>query len=86
MSWGLARFPVRDATYSVTYIARARLIDAKTKAVVAEAGCMQGPEGTEFESRNYGDFTADGAARIKSELAKRVARCTHFIQRDMLGL
>ena len=86
VSWGLARFPVRDATYSVTYIARARLIDVKTKAVVAEAGCMQGPEGTEFESRNYGDFTADGAARIKSELAKRAARCTHFIQRDMLGL
>jgi len=85
VSWGLARFPVRDATYAVTYVARARLIDVETKAVIAEAGCMQGPEGSEFESKDYGDFTAGGAARIKSELAKRSARCTHFIERDMLG-
>ncbi len=85
VSWGLARIPVRDATYAVTYVARARLIDARTHAVVAEAGCMQGPAGDEFESRDYADFTADGAAMIKSELARRVARCTHFIQRDMLG-
>ena len=86
VSWGLARFPVRDATYSVTYIARARLIDVRTRAVVAEGGCMQGPAGDEAESTDDGFFTADGAAVIKSELARRSARCLHFIQRDMLGL
>ena len=85
VSWGLARFPVRDATYSVTYIARARLIDVRTRAVIAEGGCMQGPAGDEFESTDFGAFTADGAAMIKSELAKRTERCLHFIQRDMLG-
>ena len=85
VSWGLTRFPVRDATYSVTYIARARLIDARTQAVIAEGGCMQGPAGDEFESTDYGAFTADGALVIKSELAKRADRCLHFIRRDMLG-
>jgi hypothetical protein len=85
VSWGLARFPVRDATYSVTYVARARLIDVRTKSVVAEGGCMQGPAGDEAESTDYGFFTADGAAVIKSELARRSGRCLHFIERDMLG-
>ncbi len=85
VSWGLARFPLRDATYSVTYVARARLIDARTRAVVAEGGCMQGPAGDEFESTDYAAFTADGAAVIKSELARRTERCLHFIERDMLG-
>jgi hypothetical protein len=85
VSWGLARFPVRDATYSVTYVARARLIDVRTKAVIAEGGCLQGPAGDEFESTDYGAFTADGAAMIKSELARRTERCLHFITRDMLG-
>jgi hypothetical protein len=85
VAWGLQRIPLRDATYSVSYVARARLIDAKTGAVVAEGGCAQLPDGTEFESTNYGDFTADGAARIKSELARRTERCTHLIVRDMLG-
>ena len=86
VSWGLQRIPVKNAPYSVTYVARARLIDAQTRAVIAEGGCLQMPDGTEFESTSYGDFTADGAATLKTELAKRVARCTHFIERDMLGL
>jgi hypothetical protein len=85
VSWGLARFPFKDATYSLVYVARARLIDARTKTVVAEGGCLQGPDGTEFESTDYGAFTADSARMIKSELAARVSRCTHFIRRDMLG-
>ena len=85
VSWGLGRVPVRDATYSVTYIARARLIDARTREVIAEGGCLQAPDGSEFESADYGAFTADGAAVIKSELARRTERCLHFIRRDMLG-
>ena len=86
VSWGLARFPFKDATYSVTYVARARLIDTRTKAVVAEGGCLQAPDGTEFESPDYGAFTAEDAKVIKTELAARVGRCVHFVQRDMLGL
>ena len=86
VSWGLARFPIRGAAYSVTYVARARLIDARTQAVIAEGGCMQPPDGTEHESTAYADFTDQDAMLIKTELAARVDRCVHFIRRDMLGL
>ena len=86
VSWGLARFPVRGASYSVTYVARARLIDARTKWVIAEAGCMQAPDGSEHESTAYAEFTDQDALLIKTELAARVDRCIHFIRRDMLGL
>ena len=86
VSWGLARFPIRGAAYSVTYVARARLIDAKTQAVIAEGGCMQPPDGSEHESTDYAEFTDQNAMLIKTELAARVDRCIHFVRRDMLGL
>ena len=85
VSWGLARFPLRGAAYSVTYVARARLIDAQTKSVIAEAGCMQPPDGSEHESTDYAEFTDQDAMLIKTELAARVDRCIHFLRRDMLG-
>ncbi|MCK9688202.1 hypothetical protein [Scleromatobacter humisilvae] len=86
VSWGLGRVPVRGAAYSVTYVARARLIDARTQAVIAEGGCLQAPDGSEHESTAYADFTDQNAMLIKTELAARVDRCIHFIRRDMLGL
>ena len=85
MSWAIARIPFPHAPYYVSYLARARLIDVQTKAVVAEGGCLQAPDGTEFESEDYDKFTADNAQRLKSELAARVDRCIHSIKRDMLG-
>lgn len=85
LSWAIARIPFPHAPYYVTYLARARLIDVQTKAVVAEGGCMQMPDGTEFESEDYDKFTADNAQLVKTELAARVDRCIRFIKRDMLG-
>ena len=86
VSWGLARLPLRGASYSVTYVARARLIDVRTREVVAEGGCMQAPDGSEHESTDYSEFTDQNARLIKTELAARVDRCIHFIRRDMLAL
>ena len=57
-----------------------------SQAVIAEGGCLQGPDGSEFESTDYAAFTAENAKVIKTELAARVDRCVHFLKRDLLGL
>ena len=85
VSWGVGNLPMPRSSYFVAYVARARLIDTRTRAVVAEAGCMQAPDGTEFNGA-YADLKADNAARVKTELAARADRCIHFLKRDLLGL
>ena len=85
LSWAIARLPLPRQPYQVNYLARARLIDVRSGAVVAEGGCLQAPDGTEVQSTDYAAFTADNAALTRSELAARVDRCLHFIRRDMLG-
>ena len=85
LQWAIARIPVPHAPYNVQYLARARLVDVRTSAVVAEGGCLQMPDGTEVESEDYARFTANDAELVKTELARRVDRCLHVIQRDMLG-
>jgi len=85
LSWAIMRIPFPHQPYQVSYLARARLIDVRTRVVVAEGGCMQVPDGTEVASTDYTLFTADNAALTRSELAARVDRCLHYIQRDMLG-
>ncbi len=86
LSWAIMRIPLPHQPYQVSYLARARLIDVRTKAVVAEGGCLQTPDGTEVQSTDYTAFTADNAALTKTELAARVDRCLRFIKRDMLGV
>ena len=86
MSWAIARIPLPHAPYHVDYLARARLVDVRTKAVVAEGGCLQMPDGTEVESEDYSRFTDEHAKLVRTGLAARVDRCLHFIRRDMLGL
>lgn len=84
VSWGVGNLPMPRSNYFVSYVARARLIDARTKQVVAEAGCMQPPDGSEFNGA-YADLAADNGRLLKTELAARADRCIHFLQRDLLG-
>ena len=85
LAWGLGRFPMHDAEYAVAYMARARLVDAQSGAVVAEAACMQPPDGTEVSSKDYDRFVAAHAQLLKTELGARVDRCVHYLKRDLLG-
>ena len=86
LSWAIMRIPLPRQPYQVNYLARARLIDVRTQAVIAEGGCLQIPDGTELASTDLSLFTVDNAALTKRELAARVDRCLHFIKRDMLGV
>ena len=85
VSWGVGNLPMPRSNYFVSYVARARLIDARTKTVVAEAGCMQPQDGSEFNGA-WADLSADNGRLIKTELAARADRCVHFLRRDLLGL
>ena len=85
LSWAIARIPAPHEPFFVGYLAHARLIDVQSRAVLAEGGCLQAPDGTEFQSEDFAQFTANDAKRTKTELALRVERCVRFIQRDMLG-
>ena len=85
VSWGVGNLPMPRSNYFVSYVARARLIDARTRTVVAEAGCMQPPDGTEFNGA-YAQLKANNAELVKTELAARADRCVHFLKRDLLGL
>ncbi len=85
VSWGVGNLPMPLSNYFVSYIARARLIDVRTKSVVAEAGCMQAPDGSEFNGA-YAQLTANNGELIKTELAARADRCIHFLKRDLLAL
>jgi hypothetical protein len=84
VAWGIGNLPMPRSNYFVSYVARARLIDVRTRSVVAEAGCMQAPDGSEFNGP-YARLEADNAALVKTELAARADRCVHFLQRDLLG-
>ena len=84
VSWGVGNVPAPRSNYFVSYVARARLIDVRTRAVVAEAGCMQPSNGSEFNGP-YAELQADGGRLLKTELAARVDRCIPLIQRDLLG-
>ena len=84
VSWGVANIPAPRTDMFVTYVARARLVDVKTRAVVAEGGCLQAPDGSEHHAGTYADFSADNGKLVKTELALRVDNCIHFIKRDML--
>lgn len=86
LAWGLERFPMHDAEYAVAYMARARLVEVPSGAVVAEAACLQPPDGTEVSSKDYDRFVAAHAQLLKTELSARVDRCVHFLKRDLLGL
>jgi len=83
VSWGVGNLPLPRSNYFVSYVARARLIDVRTHDVVAEAGCMQPSDGSEFNGP-YAELRADDGRLLKAELAARVDRCIPHIERDLL--
>lgn len=72
--WSFAYFPTDWTHYRVTYTARARLIDAEKKTVIAESICSQVPQ-TNEGAPTYDELLANGAALLKSKLADAGKEC-----------
>ena len=81
LNWSFAYFPTNWTHYRVMYAARVRLIDATSKAVVAEAGCRSVPS-DDKDAPTYDQLLADKAALLKSHLAKAAAACADQVARE----
>lgn len=74
VNWSVAYFPTDWSHYRVIYSAKASLIDAKSKVVLAEGFCAKVPEQTP-ESPTYDQLLANGAERLKQELKMAADYC-----------
>ena len=84
VGWGITNLPEPRAGFHVSDFARARLIDARTRSVVAEGGCPLLPDATAFHGP-CADLVADDAALAKTELAARAEQCVRHMSLYMLG-
>ena len=85
INWSFVYFPSAWGSYRVIYTAKARLIDAQSKTVVAEGFCKRVPEDSK-NAPSYDDLVANEAARLKSELALATDECVKTLKAEMLAV
>jgi hypothetical protein len=85
INWSFVYFPTDWSHYRVIYSAKARLIDAQTKAVLAEGACKRVPE-SNTAAPTYDELLANEATRLKSELAAAADECVKTLKAEMLAL
>lgn len=85
INWSFVYFPTDWNHYRVLYSAQARLIDAKTKAVVAEGFCARVPDKADV-SLTYDAMQADGWTGLKTELAAAGAYCLEKFRTETFNL
>lgn len=85
VNWSFVYFPSAWGSYRVIYTAKARLIDVRSKTVVAEGFCKRIPEDS-TNAPSYDDLVANQAARLKSELALATQECVKTLKTEMLAI
>ena len=86
INWGFVYFPTSWSKYRVMYTARTRLIDAKKGQVLAEAGCAAPIAENADAAPTYEELLAEGAARLKKELAQATEFCAGEFASKMFSL
>lgn len=84
-NWSFGYFPTDWTHYRVIYVAKARVIDVQSKAVVAEGFCKHVPE-SNAGAPTYEELIADQAARLKTELSTIANECVGSMKAHMLSL
>ncbi|HEU4887739.1 MAG TPA: hypothetical protein VFV49_07635 [Thermoanaerobaculia bacterium] len=74
VNWSFAYFPTDWNSYRVIYSAKARLIDTKTRKILAEGFCARVPDKTE-DAPGYDELLDNQAARLKQELKTAADHC-----------
>ena len=83
LGWRFGYFPSNWGTYYVAYAAKARLVDVKTKTVIAESVCATPrPEKTD-KSPSYDALVDNGASGLKKELMAIADQCVSKFKVDM---
>ena len=85
INWSFGYFPTDWTHYHVIYTAKARLIDAQTKAVVGEGFCKHIAD-SDANAPTYDELLANKAARLKSELNEIAKNCVTSMKKQMLSL
>ncbi len=85
IDWSFTYFPTDWTHYRVMYMAKSRLIDVRTKVVVAEGFCKHIPDGNS-NAPTYDELLANDAARLKSELNSAASECIKSMKAQMLPL
>lgn len=85
INWSLGYFPTDWTHYRVMYVAKARLIDAESKKVVAEGKCVRVPDSNK-NAPSYDELVDNQAQRLKKELQIAAVGCVQSLKADMLSL
>lgn len=83
VGWGFSYFPTDWNNYWVVYRAKMRLIDVKSKELVAEGYCSTPMEETP-QSPSYEELVSNGAVGIKEELQKAANDCLSQFKANLL--
>ena len=83
-SWGYLYQSFDWAHYNVLYVAKLRVIDTATKAVIAEGQCKWKPA-KDAKLPTGEELLANEAAEVKAQLGQAREACTAEFKRDVLG-
>jgi hypothetical protein len=82
--WEFIYFPLDWSHYHILYSARARLLDAASGQVIAQAPCKFDTE-NDTPRPDYDTMLADKAAKLKAMLAEAETACTASMEKDLFG-
>lgn len=85
IGWQFVYFSTNWNHYRVNYSAKARLIDAQSKQVIAESACSRLPPETS-NAPTYDELVSNGASGLKRELAVAANECLNLFKAGMLAL
>jgi hypothetical protein len=83
VNWSFVYFPTDWNNYRVIYSTKLRLIDTKRSKLLAEGFCARVPDQSP-QSPTHDELLADGAARLKKELATHADYCVDELRRNVL--
>lgn len=83
--WSFDYFPTDWTHYRVLYAAKARLIDTRTKSVVALGICSRVPD-SNTGAPTYDELMANQAAGLKRELEAAAKECVNTLKAEMLAI
>ncbi len=85
INWSFAYFPTDWNNYRVIYSVKMRLIDARTRKLVAEGFCARVPEYSP-DAPAHAQLLANKAAELKSRLQSSADQCQEELKMQVLGL
>lgn len=83
--WHMAYFPTDWSHYRLAYAATARLIDTRSKAVLASGTCRYYPV-SKAGAPTYAEMTGNSARKLKKEMALATRACFLSLKADLFSI